>query len=309
MMKTLSRWFLAVLCLGAASGAAAAEKPLRVVATLSTFADLARTVGGEFVDVSAVASPKFNAHFIEPKPSDVLKVKRAELFIHGGLDLEAWRGPLLDAAGNREAFPGGGKELDLSRGIPLLDVPEQAPSRAEGDIHLYGNPHYWTDPENAVTMARAICDKLSSLDPAHADAFRRNLAAFQDRLAQRMGEWRTRLAPYQGRELVGYHNEWPYLMRFAGLTMERFLEPKPGIAPTPRQLELLEHDITGRGIRAIVQPSYAPRQAAAALAKRTGAAVVTLCQHVGELDGCGDYIGMLDHNVDRLVSALEERHE
>ena len=124
-----------------AGGTGAAPQPLRVVATLSVFADLVKQVGGEDVEVSYVASPRFNAHFIECKPSDVLKVKKANLLVHAGLDLEAWRGPLLDAAGNPNLFQGGKGELDLSTGIPLLEVPDKPLNRSMGDIHIYGNPH------------------------------------------------------------------------------------------------------------------------------------------------------------------------
>ena len=291
-----------LLCGHPAVGAA---EPLRVVATLSTFADLATAVGGEEVAVSAIASPKFNAHFIEPKPSDVLKAKRAQLLIHGGLDLEAWRGPLLDAAGNTKLFPGQPGELDLSVGLTLLEVPTGPLSRAQGDIHLYGNPHYWLGPDNVKIMARTICDKLCAIDPQHEQAYHQRLREFLARLEQKVPEWRARLAPYQGRELIGYHNEWPYLMEFAGLRMEQYLEPKPGIPPTPKHLELLERYIEERHVPAVVQATYVSRQAADALAKRTGARVVLLCQSVGELPACADYVAMIDYNVTQLAGALD----
>jgi len=153
-------------------------------------------------------------------------------------------------------------------------------------------------------MAQAICDKLSTVDPAHADDYHRNLHAFVDRLTQKEAEWRAKLAPLQGRELVGYHNEWPYLMRFAGLTMTQFLEPKPGIPPTPRQVEFIERYVKSKGITVIVQPSYVPTQTAETIAKRTGSTVVTLCQSVHELPACADYVSTLDYNITRLVAAL-----
>jgi len=274
------------------------------VATLSTFADLAKTVGGEHIEVAAIASPKFNPHFIEPKPSDVLKTKRAELFIHAGLDLELWRGPLLDAAGNTKLFAGGPGELDLSTGIALLEVPTRSLSRAEGDIHLYGNPHYWLSPDNVRTMAQAICDKLCVLDPQHEQEYHRNLRSFLMRLDEKIAEWRSRFAPYKGREAVGYHNEWVYLMQFAGLTMRHFLEPKPGIPPTPRQLEFLERYVTTQRIPAVVQATYFPKGPAESLAKRTGAKVILLCQNVREIPACSDYVAMMDYNVEQLARAL-----
>lgn len=282
----------------------ASEKPLRVVATLSTFGDLAKTIGGEHVEVETVAPPRFNPHFIEPRPSDVRRVKRADLLIHAGLDLELWRGPLVDAAGNRRVFPGGEGELDLSRGIPLLEVPDRALTRAEGDIHLYGNPHYWLDPENGKRMAQAICDKLCLMDPAHEQAYHRNLRDFLDRLDRKVPAWKKRLAPFRGREVVGYHNAWPYLMGFSGLTMRYFLEPKPGIPPTPKQVGFVEQHVRESGIRAVVQSTFDPPEAARAVAKRTGATVVLLCQNVGELPAASDYIALLEYNVQQLVEAL-----
>ncbi|PIQ84473.1 MAG: hypothetical protein COV75_01970 [Candidatus Omnitrophica bacterium CG11_big_fil_rev_8_21_14_0_20_63_9] len=306
MMRQRFLWWTVAAVWFGAMPASAAPKPLKVVATLSTFADLAKTIGGDHVDVSSIAPPQFNPHFIEPKPSDVLKVKRAQLLIHAGLDLELWRGPLLDAAGNTSVFPGQPGELDLSRGIELLEVPDRPMSRAEGDIHLYGNPHYWLSPDNGRTMAKAICDKLCEIDPHHQDAYHRNLETFLAELAARVPEWRAHLALFRGQELVGYHNEWPYLMGFAGLRMEHFLEPKPGIPPTPKQVEFLTQHIGQHHIRAIVQSSSSPRQAADTLAKRSGARVAVLCQSVRELPSCGDYMAMLEYNVQQLMGALRD---
>ncbi len=276
-MKPHVRVFITVVSIAwLVSGPAPSEaaRRLRVVATLPTYADLARTIGGDHVEVASVASPKFNPHFIEPKPSDVLRVKRAELFIHSGLDLEAWRGPLLDAAGNRAIMPGGSAELDLSRGIALLEVPNHPVSRSEGDIHLYGNPHYWTSPENGKIIAQAICDKLSAMNPQAAADFHRNLQTFLDQLNRKESEWRALATPYRGREVVGYHNEWPYLMEFLGLQMKEYLEPRPGIPPTPKQVEFIEAYIKDNRIRVIVQPTYYPGRTTDAVAQRTGARAV-----------------------------------
>jgi len=282
----------------------ASENPLKVVATLSTFGDLVKTIGGDYVEVASIASPRFNPHFIEPKPSDVLKTKRASLFVHAGLDLELWRWPLLDAAGNARLFQGQVGELDLSRGITLLEVPTRPVSRAEGDIHIYGNPHYWLHPENVKNMAQAICDKLCAIDPQHQDEYHRNLQELLKQLDQKIAQWHAKLAPYKGREVVGYHNEWIYLMDFAGLAMVHFLEPKPGIPPTPQQVQFIEQYIRQRHIPAIVQATYFPRQTADVVAKRTGAKVVLLCQNVREVPACSDYLATMDYNVNQLIEAL-----
>ena len=304
-MKRIVQHYL-ILGLGVLLGPqaiGAGEHP-NVVATLTTFRDLVKAIGGDDVVATSIASPKFNPHFIEPKPSDVLKTKRADLLVHAGLDLELWRGPLLDAAGNTRLFQGQPGELDLSRGIALLEIPSRPVSRAEGDIHLYGNPHYWLNPEHARTMAQAICDKLCAIDQQHQEEYHRNLSEFLKRLDHKIPEWRAKLAPYRGRELIGYHNEWVYLMEFAGLTMQHFLEPRPGIPPTPQQVQFIEHHIRQHQTPAIVQATYFPRRTADAVAKRTGTTVVLLCQNVGELPSCADYVAMLDYNVGQLVEVL-----
>lgn len=302
--KTIFGVFLLATGHSSPATAAADVRPLQVVTTMSAFADIAKTIGGEHVEVAFLASPKFNPHFIEPKPSDVLRVKRAELFIHAGLDLEAWRGPLLDAAGNRSVMPGGDRELDLSKGIALLEVPGGPVSRAQGDIHLYGNPHYWVDPQNGALIAQAIAAKLGQADPDHAGEYDSRLRTFTQQLGERIAGWRKRLKPFAGTELVGDHNAWPYLMRFADMKMEQFLEPKPGIPPTPRQVEAISRYVQAKQIRGLVTSAYFPNNSANALAKRTGIKVVTLAQNVGENQQASDYIKLVEYNVSQLLSVL-----
>jgi zinc/manganese transport system substrate-binding protein len=177
-------------------------------------------------------------------------------------------------------------------------------SRLEGDIHLYGNPHYWLHPENAKKMAQAIAGKLSALDPEHEGEYRKNLKAFVARLDAKVPDWRTQLAPSQGQELIGDHRAWPYLMTFLGLKIEHHLEPKPGIPPTPKQVAFLERYVVEQRIPAIVRAAYFPKQTPDAVARRTGVKVVLLCQNVRELPACTDYITMMDYNVNQLVEAL-----
>lgn len=304
-MKTAFRLLLGVWITATVSTPAWAEKPLQVVATLSTFADLVKQIGGDRVEVSSVASPRFNPHFIEPKPSDVLKVKRADLFVHAGLDLELWRWPLVDAAGNTGIRPGGARELDLSRGIHLLEVPDRPVSRAEGDIHLYGNPHYWLDPRNGEAMAKTIAEKLCQIDPAHAGHYQQRLKEWTARLDQEIQRWRDASTAIRGKEFVAYHNEWIYLTEFLRVKVELFLEPKPGIPPTPKQLLLVEQRVREREIPAILQAGYAPAWASDHLARRTGVRVVKLCQNVGERPGCSDYSAMIDHNIREILQAVQ----
>ncbi len=294
---------MTLLCSAVAVRGEAAEHRLRVVATLPTFADLVQTIGGDRVEVAAVASPQFNPHFIEPKPSDVLRVKRADLFVHAGLDLELWRGPLLDAAGNTNVMPGQPGEVDLSQGIPLLEVPGRAVSRSEGDIHIYGNPHYWMDPENGRRMARTIARKLSERDPDHAAAYQARLAAFEQRLDEKLRQWRAQLAAVTTQEAIAYHNEWPYFAVFAGIRVTTFLEPKPGIPPTPQHLRQLEQYIPAHHVAVIIQTTFYPREAADALARKTGARVALLCQNVHERPEVTDYLALFEYDINQLLAA------
>ncbi|MBI3117987.1 MAG: zinc ABC transporter substrate-binding protein [Candidatus Hydrogenedentes bacterium] len=304
------RWHSATLgvalCATALGAAPRSDAALKVVTTLSTFADLAKSVGGDHVAVSSVAAPQFNPHFIEPKPSDILRVKKADLFIHAGLDLEVWRGPLVDAAGNPQIRPGGAKELDVSRGVPLLEVPDNTVTRAQGDIHAYGNPHYWLEPENGRRIARTIAAKLEEIDAANAVDYAKNLAGFEARLDAKLPEWKAAMVPHAGTEIIGYHNEWPYLMQFLGLKMDKFLEPKPGIPPTPKRTEFLEQYMKQNNVKIIAQAAYFPTKASDALAQRTGGHVVMLSQSVGDQKAATDYLAMVDYNVGALVAALQQ---
>ncbi|MDP7638907.1 MAG: metal ABC transporter substrate-binding protein [Candidatus Hydrogenedentes bacterium] len=300
-MRTLS---IALSCwVGCVSLADAA--PLKVVATLSTFADLVETVGGDRVEVTHIASPKFNPHFIDPKPSDVLNVKRADLFVHAGLDLELWRFPLVDAAGNARARPGGDGELDLSQGIRLLEVPQDNVSRAEGDIHMFGNPHYWTNPENAKVMARSIAKKLSELDPAGAAGFEERAQAFLDRVDRKIPQWRERIEAAGVKEVVAYHNSWPYLMEFLGLKLDQFVEPKPGVPPSPRHLDFMTNYIKEQDIPVIIQSQYFSLRKTKMLAKRTNATIAPLVQNVAESKETSDYVAMVEYNVETVSRACE----
>ncbi len=282
-----------------------ASAQLKVVTTLSSYADIVKNIGADLVEVKYVASPKFNPHFIEPRPSDILKVKNADLFIHSGLDLEAWRGPLVDAAANADIRTGGSKELDLSLGISLLEVPDKPISRAEGDIHIFGNPHYWTDPRNGLIIAKEIAAKLILVDPKNQSVYHANLDSFVNKLQERINYWQDALSPYQGKELIGYHNEWIYLIKFAGLKMDKYLEPKAGIPPTAKQITFISDYSKANNIKGIVQATFYPKDAAEEIGSKTGAKVIMLCQNVEELKEVDSYIKMIDYNLSQILGALK----
>ncbi|MCB0320512.1 MAG: zinc ABC transporter substrate-binding protein [Bdellovibrionales bacterium] len=277
---------------------------LKVVSTLTTFADIASQIGGPYVEVSSIASPRFNPHFVEPKPTDVLRVKRSDLFIHSGLDLELWKDSLVNAAARAEVRAGGQRELNLASAVQLLEVPTGVPSRAEGDIHLHGNPHYWLDPNNGIGIAKRITEKLTELDVEHAEVFLENFNQFVLRMKSKMAEWQKQSGNIRGHKVIGYHNEWVYLTDYLGLQMERFIEPKSGISPGPQHIQTLKQYITSSKIRGIFQASFYPRIESDLLAHETGVTVKILCQNVHELPQCSDYLAMLDFNIRSIVEVF-----
>jgi len=283
----------------------AAENKLKVVATQTMFAEIVKEIGKDKVDVKYVAPPKFNVHFIQPKPTDVRNITKADLYVDAGLDLEAWSDSLLEAAGRPELFRGRERNVDMSKGIRLLDVPDHQLSRAEGDIHLFGNPHYNLNPENSKNMAENVLAKLKSIDPANAAYYETNEKTFISRLDEKIAEWKTICAQCRGQEILSYHKDIAYFADFLGLKAEQYIEPKPGIPPTPKHLEFLEEYVKTNHIKAIVMPTYYPKDAAEKLVQRVGAKVVTICQNVGEITGTEDIFSFFDYNFKQISEALK----
>ncbi len=283
----------------------AAQKKLEVVTSTTYFEALVKEIGQDKVGVRHVASPKFNAHFIQPKPSDVRNLAKADLYVFTGLDLEPWSDPLVEAAGKPEFFRGGPRSLDLSVGIRLLKAPSGALSRSQGDLHLFGNPHYQTNPENARIMAHTILEKLKEIDPSNASSYEANAKNFLSKLDQKIQEWKTLCAHCAGKEIYSYHDDIAYFVDFLQLKSELFLEPKPGIPPTPRHLELLEAHARPGQVKAIVMPAYYPKDMAEALAKRIHAPVVTIAQNPGEVSGTEDFFNFFSYNFKQIADTIK----
>jgi zinc/manganese transport system substrate-binding protein len=269
------------------------------------FEELVKEIGGDKVDVKHVASPKFNIHFIQPKPSDVRNVAKADLFVFTGLDLEAWVDPLLEAAGKPSLFRGGEHSVDLSTGIRLLKEPTGVLSRSMGDLHLFGNPHYAMSPESIKIAASTLLGKLKAVDPTNAAYYVDREKDFISRLDAKIDEWKGLCAHCAGKEVVSYHDDFEYMADFLGIKTEQFIEPKPGIPPTPKHLEFLESYVKEKGVRAIVMPTYFPKDGAERLAKRVGVKVVTICQNVGEISGTDSIFDLFDYNFKQISEALK----
>ncbi len=301
MKKLILCFILSLSALPGFPGAARAEGKIKIAATTSTIASLTAAITGEKAEIYTIASPSQNIHFISPTPKDVIKTKKADVFIHGGLDLEVWRGPLLDAAGKKE-FISGERAIDVSTRIPMLEAPETL-SRIHGDVHAYGNPHYSVDPEAAKQMTQNVADGLSALYPGEKDLFQKNAADLKTRLNEKIADWQKRLSPFAGAPIVSYHNSWVYFLTRFHLTPFDNLEPNPGIPPTPRHIKGLMERMKASGVKVVVRQSFNESGTPNRIAKAAGAKSVLLYSEPGEIKG--DYIALMERNVSELENALK----
>ncbi len=292
-----------LFCMLVAANAAPAR--LNVVATTAEFGALAQAVGGELVTITVLAKPTEDPHFVDAKPSYLLKLNRADVLIEGGAELESgWLPPLLDGARNGRLAAGQPGRLAIADGLALLEVPTEL-DRSKGDLHAKGNPHFMTDPENARHAARRIAAGLAAVDPAHKAGYEAKLQAWLQKLDAKAAGWQKRLAPFAGARVAAFHNSWPYFARRFNLKMDLFLEPKPGIPPSPAQLATVLATIKRERIKAIVIEPYQNRHMAETIARETGARMVDFAQYPGGLKGTeGDYLALLDKLVTTLAAAL-----
>lgn len=295
---------LAVLTLGAAPAAA----KLRVVSSLEDLSSIAQAVGGDRVETFSLARGYQDPHYVDAKPSFILRLSRADLLIVAGLELEiGYRPPLVDQSRNAAIHVGGRGYLDASKGCEILDVPTSAVTRAMGDVHPYGNPHYWTDPENGRRIARAIAARLGELDPEGVGTFAANLERFESRLDAKLEEWTGRMAPYAGAEVVTFHKSWSNFARRFELDVVDHVEPKPGIPPTPSHTLALINRMKSDGIGVILVEPYFDLKTPEFIAGKTGAEIVVLYPSVGGTKEIEDYFDLFDVNIDAMVKALEAR--
>jgi ABC-type Zn uptake system ZnuABC Zn-binding protein ZnuA len=302
-MKPTSWIFLLVVTSVAWIGRAADK--LQVVATLPDLKSIAEAVGGDRVECFAIATGFQNPHFVDPKPSYILRLSKADMFITVGLDLEGgWVPPLLNSARNARIMAGGEGYVDASTNVPLLQVPSSI-NRAEGDIHVFGNPHYWLDPLNGKIIAQNIHRTLVRLDPESEPSFSRNLKKFNDRIDEKLAEWLTKMQPLKGTKIIAYHNEWPYFEQRFGLQIVDFLEPKPGIPPTPSQLAKVITEMKRDHIKVIITSPYFTTDSAELVARNVDGTVVTLATSVGAEEHLRSYVDLFDYNVMKMVEALK----
>lgn len=298
---------LASLALLAGLGHLPAAKRLNVVTTTPDLAAVAREIGGDAVSVTALAKPTEDPHFVDPKPSHLITLNRADVLIEGGAELElGWLPPLLDNARNPRIANGAPGRVVASSGIHMVEVPVTF-DRSKGDIHSLGNPHFMVDPVNAKIVAGEIADHLSRVDPANAALFKANLARFNATIDQKLPEWERQLAPYRGSKIVTYHKDFVYFAARFNLDIIATLEPKPGIAPSPAHLAEVVAAMKAANARVILVQPYQNRKTAETVARQTGAIVVDMPQQPGAVPNTSTYFDLMDYLVRSLAGALEEK--
>ena len=279
---------------------------VKVIATTSDLASLAAEVGGDKVGVDSIAKGYQDPHFVEAKPSFVIKLHGADLLIAVGRELEiGWLPPLITQARNAKIQPGGPGYLDASQTVRILDIPTGQITRAMGDVHPSGNPHYWLDPDNSKRIAKAIEGKLSAMDPANAAYYRQREADFERRLDAADARWRAALAPYKGVKIVTYHRSWPNFVDHFGFDVIGYVEPKPGIPPSPSHTIDLIQEMKRQSVKIILVEPYFDLKTPNSIALNTGAQVVVLAPSVGAEKEITDYIKLFDYDVNKLLAAFK----
>jgi zinc/manganese transport system substrate-binding protein len=291
-------------CFGLALAISAHAK-LKVVATLPDLASLAREVGGDKVEVSAMAKPTEDSHFVDARPSFVVQLRDADVLIDGGAELEiGWLPPLLQNARNPKIEVGKPGRVQASQGVRLMNIPTNA-TRAAGDVHALGNPHFVADPIIAKTVALHIAQAFSALDAPNAAAYDANYKKFEATINAKLQEWGAAMLPFKGQSVVAYHDSWVYFAHRFGLNIDTFLEPKPGIPPSPSHLAEVIEKMKAQKIKAIIVEPFHDRKIAEKVASSTGAKVVDFAQYPGALPNTDTYVKLIDKLVANLSAALK----
>ncbi len=350
MRKTL--FIIIITTLGALAvfdaGAEAANKTtLQVVTTLPDYAVLARAIGGNRISVKAIVRGDQDAHFIRPKPSFSLAVRKADVLIATGLDLELWLQTVIDNSGNRKIRSGQVGYVSVSYGMGLLEKPKVM-SRVEGGLHIYGNPHVTCSPINMKVAARNIANGLIKNDPAGKADYMKNLGLLHKKidehlfgkklvgmlggenlcslaeqgkligfleehkfegkpLVENLGGWLKKMLPLRGTAIVSYHKNWVYFARLFGLEEAGYVEPKPGIPPSPKHVTDLVNMMREKDIRIILAANYFDEQKIRTVAARVNAEPVIVPLYVGGVAGVDDYFQLVDYWIDGLLKAAKKK--
>ncbi len=283
------------------------SKKLTVVATTPDLASLAKVIGGDAVEVKALAKPTEDPHYVDAKPSHIVTLNRADVLIEGGAELElGWLPPLLESARNAKIAAGAPGRIVASQGIRMLEVPTTF-DRSKGDVHPFGNPHFLLDPLNVKLVVAQMAEHFALVDPKAADLFKTNLRTFDAALDLKLAAWQKQLAPYRGAKIVTYHQDFVYLAKRFNLDVVATLEPKPGISPSPAHLAKVIATMKAANARVILVQPYQNRRTAETVARQTDAVVLDIGQQPGALRNTDTYFALMDYMVGTLATALREQ--
>ncbi|HAF96355.1 MAG: hypothetical protein A2X34_07355 [Elusimicrobia bacterium GWC2_51_8] len=294
----MKKIFLAIT--GLALWTVPAVAAIKVMTTTTDLKYLVERVGGDKVSVESISSGDQDLHFVEPKPSMVVKLRRADMLVRIGLDQDMWADSLVAAARNGKIVYGAPGYVDTSVGIKVLQVPTKKVDASMGDIHIFGNPHYWLDPDNSATMAGTIKNGLCRLDPSNAGFYAANLEKYRAELALKVKEWKEKMASVKGMKIVTYHNSWLYFAQAFGLEIVENVEPKPGIPPSPGHINSVIKTIKEKGAKYIIAETYYPLKGPRMIAEKTGAGLLTVPSSIGGLPEVKTYFEVFDCLVGKL---------
>lgn len=284
----------------------AAHAKLNVVATLPDYGAVARDIGGDKVEVTVLAKPTEDPHFVDARPSFIVKLRSADVLIEGGAELEiGWLPPLLQNARNPKLETGKPGRVVASQGLRLMNIPTTL-TRAAGDVHALGNPHFMMDPIIVKAVAKHVAEAFATTDAANAAEYRANYAKFEQSVDAKLQDWGRALLPFKGRQFVAYHDSWPYFAHRFGMVSEIFLEPKPGIPPSPSHLVKVIGEIKTTHTKAILVEPFHNRKIAEKVASSTGAHIADVSQFPGALPVTDSYVAFMDTIVARVAAALKE---
>jgi zinc/manganese transport system substrate-binding protein len=304
MRRLATLVLIAAAVLAAAVAPAHAARKLRVVATIPDLQSLAEAVGGDLVEVDALTRGAQNFHEAEVRPSMMLKLRRADVLIENGLQLDAWADVAVAGANNPNIVLGAPGRIDISRDIPLLEVPTTRVDRSMGDVHPLGNPHFSLDPGLAPIITQNIVDGFAGVAPEHRAAFERNRRAFLARLAEAMTKWTAQMAPLRGAKVVVYHPDFVYFLSRFGLVQAGMVEDRPGIPPSPAHLVTLIRSMKDQGVKVVLVEPWNDVKLAQRVAEEAGAKALVVASAVGAVKGADNYLAAIDFNVRALVQAL-----
>ena len=297
---------IAALCWILSPSRAEAKK-LNVVTSTTDMAALTQEVGGDKVNVDSIAKGYQDPHFVEAKPSFLLKLRQADLLVVVGLQLEiGWLPPLITQSGNPRIQVGAPGYLDASQFAEILEIPQGTVTRAEGDVHPLGNPHYWLDPENGRRIAQGIQTKLAEMRPNDAGYFGQNFQSFSQRLTTAEKTWDEEMKPFRGRKVVSYHRSWPNFAKRFGLDVVDYVEPRPGIPPTPSHTIELVNQMKREGVKIELIEPYFDLKTPNSIASMVNGKVVVMMPSVGGKPEITDYFKLFDYDIALLTKAFEE---